>query len=233
MVEIIATALIERKAFQEQSRLLMRFLPEKRRERIRRFKHTDDAQRSLLGELVVRSLLVRKLNIRNDMIHLTTNQYGKPRFLQSEKIHFNMAHSGQWVVCAFSEFPVGVDIEEIKPVDPDIARRFFAPEETQALMAKKETERLRFFFELWTVKESFVKAVGTGMSTPLDKFVVTIADGEIEIHNKLDKKSRKVYFKQYDFGASYKMAVCAHESRFADDIVMVPMEEIVHELSSK
>ena len=62
---------------------------------------------------------------------------------------------------------------------------------------------------------------------------MTIADGEIKIHDKLEEKSRKVYFKQYDFGASYKMAVCAHENRFADDIVMVPMEEIIHELSNK
>jgi len=82
-------------------------------------------------------------------------------------VHFSLSHGGSWAVCAVGETPLGVDVE-LPRCSIAVARRWFHPEE---VAAAEDPDSL---CRLWTAKEAFVKALGTGFSTPLNSFVVRL-----------------------------------------------------------
>ncbi|MDE5789414.1 MAG: 4'-phosphopantetheinyl transferase superfamily protein [Clostridia bacterium] len=112
-------------------------------------------------------------------VEISYGEHGKPRLTQPEGLFFNISHSGEWTVAAFSDGEVGVDIQQIKPVDARLADRFFTAEERQALAQSGDSQEL--FFRLWTVKESYLKALGTGLSRPLNSFTVRFAEEGVRI----------------------------------------------------
>jgi len=93
---------------------------------------------------------------------------GKPYLPQFPGVHFNLSHSGPWGVCALSCAPVGVDVELVRPLRQDVAKRFFTKTEQLYLACHPAEE----FFRLWTRKESFSKALGKGLTLPMDHFSV-------------------------------------------------------------
>lgn len=101
---------------------------------------------------------------------------GKP-FLADIPLSFSLSHSGEWVVCALADREVGCDVERVRPVRTAVAGRYFRPEEA-AMIAAAPTpdERYDRFFRYWTLKESFVKALGSGLRLPLSAFRITLGD---------------------------------------------------------
>lgn len=93
---------------------------------------------------------------------------GKPYLKDYPGVQFNLSHSGGWGVCALSKTAVGVDVEMVRPLRQQVAKRFFTPVE-QEWLSKRPAEE---FFRLWTRKESFTKAQGKGLTLPLDSFSV-------------------------------------------------------------
>ena len=193
---------------------LLGFVSDDKRERIGRFRKMEDAQRSLAGDLLARSLLCSRLKLRNDELTFTTNAYGKPSLQNAADVHFNLSHAGDWVVCALDDRPVGIDVEIIQPIDLGIADRFFSREELADLHAKPAGERLDAFFDLWTLKESYMKAVGKGMSLPLDAFSIRkAASGKYKV--ACTSEPEDYAFRVYSPEQGYKLAVCSEGySRF-------------------
>ena len=98
---------------------------------------------------------------------------GKPFFLHAPDLQFSISHSGGIWVCAFSSSPVGIDLQQIKPIRQDgIARRFFHPDEIAYLDVHPDA-----FFALWTAKESYVKLTGRGVAAEFPR-VSVISRGE-------------------------------------------------------
>lgn len=158
---------------------LLNYVSEDKKVQVRKFYHFEDSQRALIGNVLSRYALCKNLHIKNKDITLGTNEYGKPFLLGENKIHFNISHSGNWVVCAISDYPVGIDVEVIKPTDCQIAKRFFSKDEYAALKKQPDDEKQAYFFKLWTLKESYIKAVGKGLSIPLDSFTVSVENNTI------------------------------------------------------
>ncbi len=110
-------------------------------------------------------------------IRLGSTKHGKP-YLASPaggSLHFNMAHSGGRIVCAFSRCEVGVDVEALAPdiVSPELIEAVFTPADMQTLASlSREHGELRAFFAMWTLKESYIKATGLGFSADLQSFAV-------------------------------------------------------------
>lgn len=98
---------------------------------------------------------------------------GKPFFLYAPHLHFSISHSGGFWICAFSDSPIGIDLQQIKAIRATgIARRFFHPEEIAYLDAHPDA-----FFALWTAKESYVKLTGRGVAAEFPHISV-ICHGE-------------------------------------------------------
>ena len=109
--------------------------------------------------------------LQNKTLLFLTNQYEKPYLANISDIHFNISHSGNFVVCALSDKTVGIDIEQVKPVELKIAKRFFSAGEYEFIAAKADNKTLAFY-KIWTMKESYVKWEGKGLSMPLKSFNV-------------------------------------------------------------
>lgn len=139
-----------------------------------RYRYPEDASRTLIGEVLARHIISETFHLPNEQIRFTEGRYGKPAAEGLNDFHFNISHSGKWIVCGAGAQPIGVDVEKIKPINFDIAKRFFSPSEHDDLMEKDESERLSYFYHLWTMKESFIKQAGKGLSLPLDSFSVKL-----------------------------------------------------------
>ncbi len=98
-----------------------------RRNEVLKYLNTEDRARSLAAGL----MLFKILGIR-DSSQISFNRYGKP-FLLNSNIHFNLSHSGDYIVLAVDENEIGVDIEKILPYSDEIAQKCFVFEEYQWL----------------------------------------------------------------------------------------------------
>jgi 4'-phosphopantetheinyl transferase len=194
---------------------LKTMVSEEKRKRISRFKFASDAYRTLLADIVLRYELCAKLQMRNDELRFVTNPFGKPFLDNVPSLMFNLSHSGDWVVCALDREPVGIDIEQIRPIDLDIAERYFSELEYQDLMSEKD--RIKYFYDLWSLKESYVKMIGTGLSASLDSFSIRKTEnGTIQLTVHADKPEliRGAKFAQFEMGTEYRLSVCSVSGQF-------------------
>ena len=98
---------------------------------------------------------------------LGTGENGKPFLKDRPDIHFNISHCSGLVVCAFCEHPVGIDVEQVKPVRESLVKRVLHKDEQQVLRQYGEISDAhvqRLFFRYWTLKESYLKQDGTGLT---------------------------------------------------------------------
>jgi len=207
----------------DRTEYLLQYLSKENIERFHKFHFIKDSLRTLCGEIIVRAVISKQFDIKNDQIKIEKNFYGKP-YIPNLPIHFSISHAGDWVVCAFSTRNIGIDIEQIKDIQLDIAERFFSREEYNFLMEKEESERQESFYDLWTLKESYIKWIGSGLSTPLDSFYFTISDKGISVVNPNEVDIP--YFKQYSVDG-YKLSVCSTVSAFPDNMNLINIDEIV------
>jgi 4'-phosphopantetheinyl transferase len=152
--------------------------------RAARFRFDTHRTRFTAGRAILRHLLARYLEIRPHEVVFRYSAHGKPSLDGSAAesgLRFNFSNAGGMGLAAFVlDREVGVDLEEIKPVTDfaGIAERFFSPAENRALLALSAEARDAAFFTCWTRKEAYIKAVGEGLSIPLDSFDVTLAPGD-------------------------------------------------------
>jgi 4'-phosphopantetheinyl transferase len=151
------------------------------RDRAARFRFDHLRQSFVIAHGALRCLLARYLKLDPASIRFNYGSKGKPALASATLIQFNMTHSGSLAAVALTlGCQIGVDIERIRPLSEikQIAGRFFCPEEASEIMSVPPSERERAFFCCWTRKEAYVKAIGDGLSAPLDQFRVTLLPGQ-------------------------------------------------------
>ncbi len=158
-------------------------LTEGERARLGRFHFAEDANRELVSKSAMRQLLGGYLGRPGGEIAFATEGRGKPVLAEvpvAERIEFNTSHSGEWVLLGFARGrPLGVDVERWREIDgAEIVRDHFAPAEIAAWEAVPVEARTQAFFNGWTRKEAYLKALGTGLMKPLASFRVRLTPGE-------------------------------------------------------
>lgn len=206
---------------------LLQFVDKEKRTKIKRFVKWEDAHRGLFAELLIRQIITEKTGLANEAISFSKNRYGKPFLNNMTGFHFNLSHSGLWIVCAVDNMPIGIDIQKIKPVDFGISERYFSKEEHNDLMSKSDSDKLAYFFTLWALKESYIKAKGKGLSIPLKSFYVKAESLEKIIFKFEDRDEKNSYFIQYDLDRNYKMAVCAQNNKFPKKIIIIRSNTLI------
>lgn len=145
-------------------------------ERRQRFAFARDRHRFLVTRALVRTALSRFAPVAPQDWRFADNGYGRPMIdpchTEARNLTFSVSHSGDWVVVAIGHgVKLGVDTEHPGRDAPlDIAPRYFAGTEAEDLRGLPADEQPFRFFELWTLKESYVKARGLGLSIPLKSF---------------------------------------------------------------
>jgi len=152
---------------------LLVVLDESERERARRFVFDYDRRRFIVSHAALRAVLGHCLNIEPLQVRFRVGPNGKPALADTaEDVRFNLSHAGDYALIAVTlGRDVGVDIEQVRPIDvATLAKRFFSPLEARKLLALPHEA----FFRCWTRKESYIKALGTGLSFALDRFSVNL-----------------------------------------------------------
>ncbi|MGE5422654.1 MAG: 4'-phosphopantetheinyl transferase family protein [Ignavibacteriales bacterium] len=181
------------------------------------FRDRRDAKGTLFAELLVRALACERLGILNSQVELIRGSYGKPALASGEGFEFNLSHAGDWVVCVIDDAPVGIDVQRIEKTDMDIARFYFSREEYRNLMDKPDADKTNYFYDLWTLKESFVKFTGKGFSQEFRDFRIMLDEVE-GLKACADGVLQPACFKLYDLDSEYKLAVCSSKSNFPEHI---------------
>jgi 4'-phosphopantetheinyl transferase len=204
---------------------LLRMVGKGKRDRILAFRRWQDAHLALFGDLIVRMLLIKQGIANNDGIHFLISDYGKPVVQGLPDFHFNVSHSGEWVVCAVADQAVGIDVEKIAAIDLSIADSFFCIKERDDIFNSSDPG-VRFF-DYWTLKESYIKFIGHGLSIPLNEFCIAFP-GDNKVNVEIgDKVVDAVYLKQYQFAPGYKMGVCSSAEHFSDTYTIFSLEDVV------
>jgi len=151
-----------------------------------------DRHDCLITRALVRSVLSRYVEKDPGDWEFTQNKYGRPEIKwggednrDNSALCFNLSHTEGLVACAVAlEHDVGIDVENAqkRAINLDIADRFFSSLEIQALRSLPVSERRKRFFDYWTLKESYIKARGQGLSIPIDQCAFILReDGLINI----------------------------------------------------
>lgn len=152
---------------------LARQLSAEERARAERFAFARDRRRFVVRRARLREILATATGVCAERLAYTHNPYGKPALADGP--HFSASHSGERWVVALSDHPVGVDIECHRPdLDWRDLSHAFAGSERAALDALDEADAIGGFFACWVRKEAFVKAIGLGLSHPLEAFAVSV-----------------------------------------------------------
>ena len=151
------------------------------RSRAARFFFDRDRHTYQVAHALVRTRLSAATGVAPTDWTFVTNKYGRPEVagpVEHQSLRFNLSHTRGLVACALNwRRDVGVDVENLERIEGslDVARRFFAASEVADLSRVAECDRRRTFFDYWTLKESYIKARGMGLSLPLRQFAFDLA----------------------------------------------------------
>lgn len=143
---------------------LIPFSPREKQHRILRQRIKRAADTMVVGGALVRHMLWTQFSIPLDT-QIGYGKFGKPYLPNYPNVYFNLSHSGQYVVCAVSDRPVGIDIQVIRPYYLDVARRVYNPGELEQI--KNSADPASEFTKLWTKKEAYLKMLGCGLITDI------------------------------------------------------------------
>ena len=182
---------------------------DERRKKTDSFRLKRDRQLSLGAELLLMQGL-KEWGINPKEIKYYYGANGKPYLTGGQNIYFNLSHSEETVICAVSLCEIGCDIEKISDYKLQVAKKFFCEDEYEMIVSQTTKEaRQNIFFRLWTLKESFIKLKGMGMSMPMNSFSIKLDTNEIIINQKFCDE--KCYFQELDLRKDYKCAVCGFD----------------------
>jgi len=152
-------------------------------QRLERFRFADHRRRYQIGHGALRTILGGYLQVDPTDVQFAQGPRGKPYVdppPHSGKVgpYFNLSHSSKLALVAVSPIEVGVDLEKLRHLESltEIARRHFSESEFAALDALQGDARQLAFYRCWTRKEAYIKALGEGLSMPLDTFDVSLCE---------------------------------------------------------
>ena len=149
------------------------------------------------------------LNIEELQAEIKTGEHGKPSFKNHRDIHFNISHTDGLVVCAFSDEPVGIDVETIHEFKDSLPRRVLTKTEQEFLFGyKDQMEKYReLFFRFWTLKESYLKWEGSGFQKEPQSISFDLNPEETSI--RCLSSDKDMYFCQEIMDEKYVLAICS------------------------
>lgn len=203
-------------------------IDENKRTKIEKYKHYQDFANSLIADVLVRFLIFENAKIKYIKKPFLFTDYGKPYLPIDINLQFNISHSGEWIACAIDEQAIGIDLELMQEIDPfEIARDFFTAEEYDMIL-KGSHMRNELFYDIWTLKESYIKALGKGLSIKLDSFSIIKANNTINYTTQLQHKP--CHFKQYNIDDRYKLSVCSFNNHFPADVTYLDIHSLYESL---
>lgn len=209
----------------EQLDFLMCHVSEKRKRQIAKLFFPKDKIRCFFSELVMKYALLKSFDIKLSENDIAYSEFGKP-YLHNQNVRFSISHSGDWVICSVGTSEMGVDIEELKKIDFNTMYNNFADierKQTELFDAEKKAER---FYRLWTLKESYLKYLGVGLSRSLDSFAILIDNEEITLLDD-EYKNINVVFDSFKIDNHHYYSQCCDCGEFVSGVKEITLDDII------
>jgi 4'-phosphopantetheinyl transferase len=184
-----------------------------------RFHFERDRHRYLVTRAMQRTILSKYVDIAPSAWRFAVNDYGRPSIAAEHAaasgVEFNLSHTDGLVVMGVTrDRLIGIDVENIRArdVDIEIADAYFAPAEVLALRTLPGEKQKERFFQYWTLKESYIKARGMGLSIPLERFAFSLEDPKqirLSIDPGLQDHAGRWRFWQLRVDQDHLTALCA------------------------
>ncbi|PFJ51519.1 4'-phosphopantetheinyl transferase family protein [Bacillus thuringiensis] len=195
--------------------------------RVEKFINKKDKIRTLIGEILIRTIIFEKFKIGNEYIRFNKNQYGKPYLKDYRNFNFNISHSGEYVLCAVDNKPIGIDVEKVKYIEyKEISKNFFTTKEFNHITNQDLKFQLDGFYEMWTLKESYIKCCGQGLSMPLNSFCIEL-DEYKNIKVVSNNRYKEHTFKIFNIELGYKVAVCSLNREICNNITSLNHNSLI------
>ncbi|MEK3700130.1 4'-phosphopantetheinyl transferase superfamily protein [Paenibacillus sp. FSL R10-2199] len=193
-----------------------------------RLKREDDVRRSLIGDILARMFAMDMEGMRNDEIRFDKGVFGKPRLsAMREPWDYNLSHSGKWVAGIVSRKGqrVGIDIQKMAAINPALARYSLSPEEMEQYQSLKSEAQIRYYYDLWTRKESYLKMEGIGLTIPIRSVFSEQYALKYE-QSVLSDRLPDHAFRQYPVDPGYVLTACSTDFRFPDQYLVVRAKDL-------
>jgi 4'-phosphopantetheinyl transferase len=185
-------------------------LSEDEKRKYSRFQFTDDKLRFLKARYILRTTAsAYHGNCNPEDVQISFNSFGKPYF-SDIPLQFSITHSGEVAAVAFSNsFPIGIDVEFKRQLSDlsQLSQRFFSDPELRFLEKFNGKNFINNFFKIWSAKESYLKALGIGVSKELKSFSVVDED-KISRVIELGDSSSTHQISEIDFGNNFAGSLC-------------------------
>lgn len=192
-----------------------------RRSKADRFLFAKDKRLSVgAGALLLHALQQEKV----ENVSVAVEPNGKPYLVGEENLHFNLSHSGNMVMCALSDQEVGCDVEQMAAFEHELAEYVMTEKELSRIYCREgDAGQREMFFRLWTLKESYMKATGLGISLEPKSFGIEFREDGIHVVPSVDQ--RKFHFKEYVRNDGYCYSCCSLAEEFSDVMTEVELRE--------
>ena len=128
---------------------------------------------------------------------------GKPSLAEHPHIHYNLSHANGIAACMVSDCECGIDCENVRDFRPNVMKRVFSDKEREMVENAPASDKSLLFFRLWTLKEAYVKAIGTGIAFPMDTASFSFSG------NRIVTDIESCRFRQYIIGSGkFVVSVC-------------------------
>ena len=147
------------------------------REHLGRYRFAEHQRRYQIGHGALRLILAGYLGSNAADLGFRTGPRGKP-YLDHQGLFFNLSHSGKLALIGVAKTELGIDVEKVRHLESltPIAQRHFSNAEFAKLEELSGDARELAFYRCWTRKEAYIKALGEGLSLPLDSFEVSLGE---------------------------------------------------------
>jgi len=211
---------------------MLALLSAEERAKADRFAFADDRDGFVAAHALLRATLSDYFARPPQDWTFVTGAWGKPRVDAcdgSARLCFNLSHTrGHVAVAVALDREVGVDVERVSPsrADEEVARQLFAPAEFADFQEEPEAGRAEAFFDYWTLKEAYIKAVGRGVALPLKDFAFTRDPLRISFAPTLEDTPSRWLFRRFRPEPDVAMALAARRGPGAEPLVNLRQVEM-------
>ena len=195
----------------------MALISSDRKEKIKKLTNPAPARLSLGAGILLR-LAMEKCGCADHLNNIKYGKFGKPYF-ENLDFHFSLSHSGEYVICVYSDTPVGADLQRIKEKLPLHTNKILSCEEKEYLNDQNQSDPVNLFFQLWAKKESLIKWDGRGLRLPLHQLSFVSNN---TVCNTILFQNKKLYFHDITIlMPEYALCICSDNEIHLDHCIEI------------
>lgn len=185
---------------------LKKFVSKERREKAEKYYFLQDRIRSIYAELLLVYGFYQCYR-ENLEINIFYNEYGKPYIRSNKKFYYSISHSGDWVVIAYGDTEIGVDVENIHENYDAISNRCFTDIEKEWISKDDTISKNQKMTFIWTLKEAYLKYIGTGLYKSMKTFSIDMKNKNVV--DEIGKPTSNIELYSFLISDDYICSVCS------------------------